>query len=213
MLAAPIAIGVGAAIGAFNGLLVTRTSTPSLIITLDSLMIFRGLAIALTSGFAFLIPSKERGTFTYWLLGGDTLVGFNTALMWLVLALLMLSAALLLMPWGNQGALRTVRCRAVFALTVSSSQPSFFAGRWRPLAARSRPESSARRIVCPWGNSADRQKRVSIGALAGVFVLSSIQSYLVVMAVAPQWLMVLLEIIVVGGVWGDRTLRQWTLRK
>ena len=47
-------------IGTFNGLLVTRTGTPSLIITLGTLMIFRGLAIALTEGFSFSVPYDER---------------------------------------------------------------------------------------------------------------------------------------------------------
>jgi hypothetical protein len=41
-IAALAAIAVGAAIGLVNGLLVTRTGTPSLIITLGTLMIFRG---------------------------------------------------------------------------------------------------------------------------------------------------------------------------
>lgn len=80
--AAVVAVAAGALIGLSNGLLVTRTRTPSLIITLGSLMIFRGIAIALTSGFAFSIPYKERSGFSYYILGGGDLFGFNTALIW-----------------------------------------------------------------------------------------------------------------------------------
>ena len=58
-LAVLVSIAVGAAIGAFNGLLITRTGTPSLIITLGSLMIFRGIAIALTEGFSFSTPTAS----------------------------------------------------------------------------------------------------------------------------------------------------------
>ena len=38
----------------------------------------------------------------------------------------------------------------------------------------------------------------------GAFVLSSIQSYLVVMGVRPQWFMLLLGLIVVFAALGDR---------
>lgn len=46
----------------------------------------------------------------------------------------------------------------------------------------------------------------------GAFVLSSIQSYLIVMGVRPQWFMLLPGVIVVVAALGDRTLRQWALR-
>ena len=52
-----------------------------------------------------------------------------------------------------------------------------------------------------------------VGALIGTFVLSSIQSYLVVMGVRPQWFILLLGIIVVLAAWGDRLLRQWALSR
>lgn len=52
-----------------------------------------------------------------------------------------------------------------------------------------------------------------IGALVGAFVLSSIQSYLVVMGVKPQWFMLLLGIIVVAAAYGDHCLRNWSLTR
>jgi len=52
--------------------------------------------------------------------------------------------------------------------------------------------------------------RVSLtGALMGAFVLSSIQSYLVVMAVKPQWFILLLGLIVVFAAYGDQRFREW----
>ena len=67
---------------------------------------------------------------------------------------------------------------------------------------------------CVLGGTLLAGGRVSlIGAIVGAFVLSSIQSYLVVMGVRPQWFMVLLGLIVVFAALGDRSLRQWALKK
>ncbi len=49
-LAAALTLGLGAAAGALNGFLITRLRTPSLIVTLGSFSLFRGLAEAITEG-------------------------------------------------------------------------------------------------------------------------------------------------------------------
>ncbi len=49
-LAAILTLGLGAAAGTLNGLLITRLKTPSLIVTLGSLSLFRGLAEGITGG-------------------------------------------------------------------------------------------------------------------------------------------------------------------
>jgi simple sugar transport system permease protein/ribose transport system permease protein len=229
--AALAAAAAGAAIGAFNGLLVTRTNTPSLIITLGTLMIFRGLAIALTSGFAFSIPYKQRSSFAYWILGGDTLLGFNTALIWLVVGLVVVSIALRRMPWGNRllavgGSAESALSRGVrvdrikLSVFILCGALSAFGGVLEAGKLGSADGSMGRLMElqaiasCVLGGTLLTGGRVSlIGALAGAFVLSSIQSYLVVMAVAPQWFMVLLGLIVVAAALGDKLLQQWALRK
>ncbi len=48
--AAGLTLGLGAAAGALNGFLITRLRTPSLIVTLGSFSLFRGLAEAITEG-------------------------------------------------------------------------------------------------------------------------------------------------------------------
>jgi ribose/xylose/arabinose/galactoside ABC-type transport system permease subunit len=101
-LAAIAAIAVGAIIGLVNGLLVTRTGTPSLIITLGTLMIFRGIAIALTEGFSFFIPYAARNGWTYVVLGGGDFLRFNTALYWLIAVTIILMVMLKAMPFGNR---------------------------------------------------------------------------------------------------------------
>lgn len=230
-LAALAALTVGALIGAVNGWLVTRTGTPSLIITLGTLMIFRGIAIALTSGFAFSIPYKDRAGISYWLLGGGEILGFNTALIWLVLILVVLGAMLRLMPWGNRllavgGSSESALSRGVRVDRVKFSA-FVFCGTLAALGGvleagkLGSADGSMGRLMelqaiaaCVLGGCLLAGGRISlIGALTGAFVLSSIQSYLVVMSVRPQWFMVLLGLIVVAAALADRTLRQWALRR
>ena len=225
-----VAVAAGAAIGAFNGILVARTGTPSLIITLGSLMIFRGLAIALTSGFAISVPYKERDGFSYYILGGDKLLGFNTGLLWLAAALIVLTAMLRYMPWGNRllavgGSAESAHSRGV---RVNRSKLSAFvicgllAGLGGVLEAGKlgSADGSMGRLMelqaiaaCVLGGCLLAGGRISlIGAVMGAFVLSSIQSYLIVMSVRPQWFMLFLGVIVVVAALGVRSLRRWALR-
>lgn len=228
MLAAVVA---GAAIGAFNGLLITRTNTPSLIITLGSLMIFRGIAIALTSGSAFSMPYKERSQWSYQIFGGGEFLGFNTALVWVVLILVILTFALKMTPWGNRllavgGSAASAHSRGVRVDRIKLSTfilcgiLAAFAGVLEAGKLGSADGSMGRLMElqgiasCVLGGCLLAGGRISlIGALVGAFVLSSIQSYLVVNGINPQWFMLLLGIIVVLAAYGDRMLRVWALKK
>ncbi|WP_085035681.1 ABC transporter permease [Ensifer aridi] len=230
-LAAVAAIAVGAAIGLVNGLLVTRTGTPSLIITLGTLMIFRGIAIALTEGFSFSVPYAARKGWAYFGLGGGELLGFNTALYWLIIVLVILMVMLKAMPFGNRllavgGSAESAHSRGVrvsrvklsafvlcgvlaaFAGTLEAGKLGFADGSMGRLMELQAIAS------CVLGGCLLAGGRVSlIGALMGAFVLSSIQSYLVVTGVRPQWFILILGLIVVIAAYGDRSLRQWALRK
>lgn len=230
-LAAVAAIAVGAAIGLFNGLLVTKTGTPSLIITLGTLMIFRGIAIALTEGFSFSIPYAGRNGWTYFLLGGGDFLRFNTALYWLIAVTIILMAVLKAMPFGNRllavgGSAESAHSRGVrvdriklitfilcgmlaaFAGTLEAGKLGFADGSMGRLMELQAIAS------CVLGGCLLAGGRISLpGALMGAFVLSSIQSYLVVTGVRPQWFILILGLIVVTAAYGDRSLRQWALRK
>lgn len=230
-LAMLAAVAVGAVIGAFNGLLITRTGTPSLIITLGSLMIFRGIAIALTEGFSFSIPYDARSGATYWALGGGDLLGFNTALVWLVVILVVLTVTLKMTPFGNRllavgGSASSAHSRGVrvdrikLAAFVLSGVLAAFSGTLEAGKLGFADGSMGRLMElqaiasCVLGGCLLAGGRISlIGALVGAFVLSSIQSYLVVMGVKPQWFMLLLGIIVVAAAYGDRCLRNWSLTR
>ena len=147
------AVAIGILIGWFNGILVTKTGTPSLIVTLGSLMIFRGLAIALTSGFAFSIPYKARNGLSYFILGGGEIFGLNTAIIWLVLALIVLTIMLKYMRWGNRllatGGSERALARAACERIVSSCRLLFCVARSLHLAAFSKLVSLVLPTV-PW---------------------------------------------------------------
>jgi simple sugar transport system permease protein len=231
LAAAVAAVIVGAAIGLLNGLLVTRTSTPSLIVTLGTLMIFRGIAIALTEGFSFSIPYAARKGWSYFLLGGDDFLGFNTALYWLIAVLAILMAMLKATPFGNRllavgGSAESALSRGVrvgriklaafilcgmlaaFAGTLEAGKLGFADGSMGRLMELQAIAS------CVLGGCVLAGGRISLlGALMGAFVLSSIQSYLVVMGVQPQWFVLILGVIVVLAAYGDKSLRQWALRR
>lgn len=237
VFAAIVAMMAGAAIGAFNGYLVTKTGTPSLIITLGSLMIFRGLSIALTSGFSFSVPYKERDTLSYFIFGGDNLFrdgsfqGVNTGFIWLVLGLAVLTITLKHTPFGNHllavgGSSNSAHSRGIRVDRVKLKAfiiCGFLAGLAGVLEAGKlgSADGSMGRLMelqaiasCVLGGCLLAGGRISLfGAIMGTFVLSSIQSYLVVMAVRPQWFMVLLGIIVVLAALGDRNMRQWALKR
>jgi ribose transport system permease protein len=226
-----VAVAVGATIGSLNGLLITKTGTPSLIITLGTLMIFRGIAIALTEGFSFSIPYVARGGWSFQILGGGEFLGFNTAFFWLILLLIVLTVVLTAMPFGNRllavgGSADSAHSRVVhvgrvklsafvicgalaaFAGTLEAGKLGFADGSMGRLMELQAIAS------CVLGGCLLAGGRISLlGALLGAFVLSSIQSYLVVMGVAPQWFLLFLGIIVVLAAYGDRSLRQWALRK
>jgi ribose transport system permease protein len=230
-LAAVVAVSAGAGIGTFNGLLVTRTRTPSLIITLGTLMIFRGVAIALTEGFSFSVPYNARSGFTYAALGGADVGGINTAVLWMIGMLIVLTAALKLMPWGNRvlavgGSWESAHSRGVRVDRVKLSA-FILSGALAALAGTLEAgklgfaDGSMGRLMelqaiasCVLGGCLLAGGRISlIGALVGAFVLSSIQSYLVIMGVRPQWFILLLGLIVVFAALGDRSLRQWALTR
>jgi simple sugar transport system permease protein/ribose transport system permease protein len=229
-VAAVAATAVGAAIGYFNGFVVTRTKAPSLIITLGSLMIFRGIAIALTSGFSFSVPYEDRDNLIYSILGGGDLLGFNTAIVWLVAGLAFLSVVLYATPFGNWllavgGSTDSAHSRGVrvgrtkIAAFVLCGALSAFAGALEAGKLGFADGSMGRQMElqaiasCVLGGCLLAGGRVSlIGTILGAFLLSSIQSYLVVMAVKPQWFILLLGLIVVFASYGDQRFRVWAAK-
>lgn len=230
VLAAFLGIAAGAAIGFVNGFLVTWFRAPSLIITLSTLMIFRGLSVAVTEGFSFSVPYAARSGLLYQILGGGKLLGVNVAFWWLALILAVASVFIYATPQGNRllavgGSAATAHSRGIrvdrvkISAFILSGTLAALAGVLEGgklgfadggLGQLSELQAIA---ACVLGGCALAGGRITlIGVVAGAFTLSSVQSYLVVNGVRPQWFIFLLGLIVVVAAMGDRALRDWALR-
>jgi simple sugar transport system permease protein len=82
ILAAPAAVVVGAALGALNGVLVVRFRIHSFVVTLGTMLIWRGVLIALTGGFplSVTIPPGFKN-----IMSGPLIDGFRMSMLWFFL--------------------------------------------------------------------------------------------------------------------------------
>jgi len=79
IIAAPAAVATGAMLGAINGALVVRFRIHSFVVTLGTMLIWRGVVIALTGGFPITvaIPSVFRDV-----MSGPLIFGFRMSMVW-----------------------------------------------------------------------------------------------------------------------------------
>ncbi len=79
IIAAPAAVAVGAVLGAINGAIVVKFRIHSFVVTLGTMLIWRGVVIALTGGFPVMapIPSLFRDV-----MSGPLLFGFRMSMLW-----------------------------------------------------------------------------------------------------------------------------------
>ncbi len=227
-----LAIAAGCAIGAFNGYISSFLGISSLITTLGTLFIFRGLAYMLSEGWPFQIDIATRDSLTFYdAFGAGTIFGYQNSILWMLLLVAVLHVTMFYTPFGNRllaigghkdSALsRGVRVRytrflafvlagacAAFAGVLSADRIGFADGTTGRLMELEAIAS------CVLGGCLLAGGRISvIGALAGAFILSSIQSYLVVMGVSPQFYLMVLAGLVIAALIGDNQFRAWTLRR
>jgi len=94
-----IALSFAALIGLLNGLIVVWTRVPSFIVTLGSMMFWRGVLLAVTGGF----PVAYGGYSTLmYALSGRTTVGFHMSAPWFGAFVLMLGVVLTRTRYGNR---------------------------------------------------------------------------------------------------------------
>jgi simple sugar transport system permease protein len=82
ILAAPAAVAAGAVLGAINGAIVVKFRIHSFVVTLGTMLIWRGVLIALTGGFPMTvaIPAGFKA-----IMSGPLLDGFRMSLLWFFL--------------------------------------------------------------------------------------------------------------------------------
>lgn len=96
--AAPAAVMVGAMLGAINGILVVKFKVHSFVVTLGTMLIWRGVVIALTGGFPLM--TEIDPTFRA-LVSDPILFGFRMSLFWFILIGLVASFMLFRTKFGN----------------------------------------------------------------------------------------------------------------
>jgi simple sugar transport system permease protein len=79
VVAGPAAVAVGAALGAINGAIVVKFRIHSFVVTLGTMLIWRGVVIALTGGFPLTaaIPAEFKA-----IMSGPLLDGFRMSMLW-----------------------------------------------------------------------------------------------------------------------------------
>ncbi len=96
--ASVIAVAAGAALGAINGYMVVRFRIHSFVVTLGTMLIWRGVLIALTGGFPMTveIPPSFRAA-----MAGPLLGGFRMSMLWFLLIGVACTFLLSRMKLGN----------------------------------------------------------------------------------------------------------------
>jgi ribose transport system permease protein len=225
------AILAGSAIGAINGLLVTRLKVNALVATLGTLFIFRGLCYALTEGFSFSAGDELTGSWAYAIFGGGEIFGIKNSLIWLLLIAAILHMIVFTTRSGNwllavggdepSALSRGVRTDAVklvafvaagtlaaLAGVLEASKIGFADGSFGRL------QELQAIAACVIGGCALTGGRCSIvGVVFATFMLMGIQSVLVLNSVQPQWFMIFLGTMVIIAMVSDKAIRKWILRK
>jgi len=211
-----IALAAATAIGVANGFVVARLYIPSLIVTLGTQFIFRGMAYAtFEKRPSFAAGSDLRANPLYQFFGDSFVFGVNNALIWALCILLILHYVLFLTPTGNRllavgGDAQSARSRGV---SISRNKwgvfiaAGFLAGLAGVLEASNlafvdgsfgrQRELHAIAAAVLGGCMLTGGRSSMIGTFVGAFILSGIQSYLVIRAIQPQWFILLLGLIIV----------------
>lgn len=223
----PLAILIGmllaTLIGVLNGFVVAYFRISSLVVTLGSLFIFRGLALAVTQSPSFYsADSTMQSNPAYQFFGASDVLGFNNALLWAIVLMAFMHYVLFWTPIGNRllavgGNAQSAHSRGVsIAYTKWGAYVvcAFLAGLAAILEASNlgyadggfgrQRELQAIAAAVLGGCALAGGRGSIIGTYLGAFILSGIESYLVIKAINPEWYVLLLGLIVVLVSLADR---------
>ena len=223
-----VTLGLGVAIGAVNGLLITRLNVAPFIATLGTLYVARGAGLLLSDGRTFpnLVGKAELGTQGYEILGAGRFLGLPLSI-W-VLVLLALAAAYLarytplgrhiFAVGGNEraAALSGVRvsrvkmfvymfsgfCAAIVGLVISSELMAS-----HPATGESF-ELNAIAAAVLGGTSMSGGRGTIGGTIVGAFVIGILSDGLVMMGVSSFWQMVIKGLVIIIAVVVDQAQRR-----
>ncbi len=223
-----ITLGVGLAIGAVNGVLITRLNVAPFIATLGTLYIARGLALLSSDGATFpnLVGKVELGTTGYGVLGAGRLLGLPVVI-WILVAVALAAAYLarytplgrhIFAVGGNERAaalsgIRVTRvkmfvymfsgfCAAIVGLVVSSELMAS-----HPATGESF-ELNAIAAAVLGGTSMSGGRGTIGGTIVGAFVIGILSDGLVMMGVSSFWQMVVKGLVIIVAVVVDQAQRR-----
>ena len=223
-----ITLGVGTAIGAVNGLLITRLNVAPFIATLGTLYVARGLALLSSDGRTFpnLVGKPEFGTTGYDILGTGRLLGLPLSI-WILVVVALAAAYLarftplgrhIFAVGGNERAaglsgIRVSRvkmfvymfsgfCAAIVGLVISSELMAS-----HPATGESF-ELNAIAAAVLGGTSMSGGRGTISGTIIGAFVIGILSDGLVMMGVSSFWQMVIKGLVIVVAVVVDQAQRR-----
>ncbi|HEY8577265.1 MAG TPA: ABC transporter permease [Devosia sp.] len=223
-----IALFVGTAIGAINGLLITKLGVAPFIATLGTLYVARGAALLLSGGATFsnLVGKPELGNQGYPVIGSGNLFGVPISVLILVLMALVAAYVAQRTPFGRKvyavggneraAALSGVRvdrvkiavymisgfCAAVVGLIVSSQLVASHP------ASGETFELNAIAAAVLGGTSLSGGRGLIGGTIVGAFVIGVLSDGLVMMGVSEFWQMVIKGLVIIAAVVLDQLQRR-----
>ena len=223
-----ITLGVGLAIGAVNGALITKLNVAPFIATLGTLYVARGFALLSSDGATFpnLVGKEEFGTTGYGVLGAGRLLGLPVVI-WILVAVALAAAYLarytplgrhIFAVGGNERAaalsgIRVARvkmfvymfsgfCAAIVGLVVSSELMAS-----HPATGESF-ELNAIAAAVLGGTSMSGGRGTIGGTVVGAFVIGILSDGLVMMGVSSFWQMVIKGLVIIVAVVVDQAQRR-----
>lgn len=227
-----IALAVGTAIGAINGLLITRLSVAPFIATLGTLYVARGAALLLSGGATFpnLVGKPELGNEGFPVIGAGTLFGIPYPILILVVMALIAAYVAARTPFGRRvyavggneraAALSGVRvdriklavymisgfCAAVTGLIVSSQLVAA-----HPASGETFELNAIAAAVLGGTSLSGGHGRIG-GTIVGAFVIGVLGDGLVMMGVSEFWQMVIKGLVIIAAVVLDQLQRKLAAR-
>jgi simple sugar transport system permease protein/ribose transport system permease protein len=230
-LALLAAIVCGILIGTLNGVFVALLGLPSLLVTLGTLFLFQGIGYAITSGFSFAATDAVRQEVIYNTVGGGNIAGVNVAAIWALIVLVVLQLIVFETPVGNRilavgGDAASSFSRGVsvskikLGVYVVSGVLAAFAGvldaafiGYADGSFGATMELSAIAAAVLGGCHLAGGRISLLGTLFGAFMLRGIQSFLILLAVQPQWYILVVGLIVVLASVADRVVTRFVTKQ
>ena len=227
-----ITLAVGVAVGAVNGLLITRLNVAPFIATLGTLYVARGIALLSSDGATFpnLVGNPDHGTSGFPLLGAGSLVGVPYSI-WILIVLLIAAAYIaartplgrhIYAVGGNERAaqlsgVKVARvkmfvymfsgfCAAVAGLVISSQLVAA-----HPATGETFELNAIAAAVLGGTSMSGGRGRIG-GTIIGAFVIGILSDGLVMMGVSSFWQIVIKGLVIIGAVVVDQVQQRMEAR-